>query len=112
MWGVGAVISPQEMMVLSQFESKELEIFKGILKTISKRGVPEILFCLKRGEKKFSQIMFETRLNPGVLGRHLKELKSLNMVDKDGDYYFLTDVGIGAIEILEDLKRLAALIGN
>jgi len=76
------------------------------LKVLSKSGVSDILFCLSKEQKRFSQIMFETRLNPGVLARHLKELMSLGVITKDGKYYALSERGMMVVDVLRKLREL------
>jgi len=104
------VLLQRSSIAVEALESAEMEFFREILKVISKKGVSDILFCLSKEQKRFSQIMFETRLNSGVLGRHLKELRSLGIVTKNGEYYTLSEIGMNAIGILNELKKLAKLM--
>ncbi len=97
-------------LVVGSPKTDGLEEIQTILKTISKNGVSKIIFCLKKSPKKFSQIMFETRLNPGVLGRHLKSLMELKVVSKNGEYYYLTEAGVSVLNILEEFKKLAEIL--
>ena len=90
--------------------TESLEEIQKILKTISKNGVSKILFCLEKSPKRFSQIMFETRLNPGVLGRHLKSLIELKVVSKNGEYYHLTEAGMNVLDILRRFRKLAEIM--
>jgi len=91
-------------------ETTELDEIQKILKAISKNGVSKILFCLEKSPKRFSQIMFETRLNPGVLGRHLKSLTELKVVRKNGECYCLTEVGVNVLDILRRFRKLAEIM--
>ena len=67
-----------------------------ILKTISYAGTIEVLASLGKGKKRFTEIMFETRLNPGILNRVLKTLISSGILVKcaDDEGYELTQKGI------------------
>ncbi|MCS7130804.1 MAG: ArsR family transcriptional regulator [Archaeoglobaceae archaeon] len=76
------------------------------LKVISRNGVSDILFSLERGPQRFSQLMFETKLNPGILDRHLKALLEFNLIIKNSETYELTDSGRRLIAILQQLFRV------
>lgn len=67
-----------------------------ILKTISYAGTMEVLASLGKGKKRFTDIMFETKLNPGILNRVLKTLITSGIVLKcaNDEGYELTDKGI------------------
>jgi predicted transcriptional regulator len=90
-----------------------------ILKTLSYAGAMNVLFIITSGTSKFSDIMFEARLNPGILNRLLKLLISANMIERTEDGYKLSRKGARiishAIEILaiedeiddyEDIKKI------
>jgi DNA-binding HxlR family transcriptional regulator len=77
-----------------------------ILKVISRSGVSEILFSLNEKPKRFSELMFETHLNPGILDRHLKALMEYEIVEKESDSYSLTPKGVKVVEKLEELFRI------
>lgn len=87
------------------YKLKSEEEIREILKVISRKGVSEILKSLRNDPKKFSQIMFETKLNPSILDRHLKALSKLGLVKKDGENYRLTSCGIYVLKIIEDLYK-------
>jgi DNA-binding HxlR family transcriptional regulator len=67
-----------------------------ILKTISYAGTMEVLASLGKGPKRFTEIMFETKLNPGILNRVLKTLIAQAIVAKcpDDEGYELTEKGV------------------
>ncbi|WP_230741357.1 winged helix-turn-helix transcriptional regulator [Methanooceanicella nereidis] len=68
-----------------------------ILKTISYAGTMEVLTSLGKGPKRFTEIMFETKLNPGILNRVLKTLINSGIVSRcanEEDGYELTTKGI------------------
>ncbi len=77
-----------------------------LLKILSRNGVCSILLCLEKNPKRFSQLMFDARLNPGVLNRHLKSLMQLDMVKKVSDEYMLTENGKRIVEVLKQLMRI------
>ena len=90
-----------------------------ILKTLSYAGAMSVLFIVTRGNAKFSDIMFESRLNPGILNRLLKLLVASDMIDRTEDGYKLSGKGARvvsyAVEILaledgsngyEDIKKI------
>jgi DNA-binding HxlR family transcriptional regulator len=76
---------------------------RRFLKVISRNGISDILFALERSPRRFSQLMFETKLNPGILDRHLKALMELKIVEKNEETYELTDTGRRLISILRQL---------
>ncbi len=75
----------------------------AILKVLSRNGVSDILFSLEESPKRFSQLMFEARLNPGVLDRHLKVLMGFELVVKVDGRYELTERGRRAVNTLHAL---------
>ncbi|MDI9646324.1 MAG: ArsR family transcriptional regulator [Archaeoglobales archaeon] len=85
----------------------ETNVDVTVLKVLSRSGVSSIVFCLERSPKRFSEIMFETRLNPGILDRHLKALAKLEIVEKSEDFYQLTKKGL---EVAEVLQRLFSIV--
>ena len=64
-----------------------------ILKTLSYVGTMDVLFTICKGKTKFTDIMFETELNPGILNRLLKTLMSANILIKDRDGYHMSERG-------------------
>jgi len=95
------MISIEELFgVKTNFDQQKL------LKVISRNGVSDILFSLERNPQRFSQLMFETKLNPGILDRHLKALIDFNIVTKNSEVYELTDTGKRLISILQQLFRV------
>lgn len=64
-----------------------------ILKTLSYVGTMDVLFTICKGKTKFTDIMFETELNPGILNRLLKTLMSAEILVKDRDGYHMSDRG-------------------
>jgi predicted transcriptional regulator len=68
---------------------KEMEI----LKTLSYVGTMDVLFTICKGKTKFTDIMFETELNPGILNRLLKTLLSADILVKDRDGYHMSERG-------------------
>lgn len=85
------------------FERKPDGESEKVLKVISRSGMSNILFSLDRKPLRFSQLMFETKLNPGILDRHLKALMQLRIVEKNSDSYILTESGKKLVRILEQL---------
>lgn len=79
---------------------------KDILKIIGRKGVSDILYSLESGPKKFSQLMFDTKLNPSILDRHLKVLLKVGLVVKEDKVYRLTEAGLKVVETIEDLLEL------
>ncbi len=77
-----------------------------VLKVIARSGVSSILFRLYEKPKRFSELMFETHLNPGILDRHLKALIDCSLVEKGDDRYMLTDKGKKVVEALRELFRV------
>lgn len=56
----------------------------------------EVLASLGKGPKRFTEIMFETKLNPGILNRVLKTLINQGIIARcpDDEGYELTEKGI------------------
>ncbi|WP_456468977.1 helix-turn-helix domain-containing protein [Archaeoglobus sp.] len=79
---------------------------KDVLKVIARKGVSDILYSLERSPKRFSQLMFDTKLNPSILDRHLKALMRLELVTKEGGMYRLTEIGDKVVTTIEDLLSL------
>lgn len=82
------------------------ERHEKILKVISRNGICPILFTLDSRPMKFSELMFETRLNPGVVDRHLKCLSEMGIVEREDNYYRLTENGKQVIPIIEQFLTL------
>lgn len=89
-----------------QLFKKDDERKHELLKTISRNGVSDILFSLEKSPLRFSQLMFETKLNPGILNRHLKALQQLKLVEKVEDTYELTSGGKKIVRALEQLLAI------
>jgi DNA-binding HxlR family transcriptional regulator len=84
------------LMPVPRAMNNKLVIPMEILKTISYAGTMEVLASLGKGRKRFTEIMFETKLNPGILNRVLKTLISSGIVLKcaEDEGYELTEKGI------------------
>ncbi|AAB89442.1 MULTISPECIES: helix-turn-helix domain-containing protein [Archaeoglobus] len=96
---MGEVIEAENM--------EELDIsVKEVLKIIGRKGVSDILYSLSDGPKKFSQLMFDTKLNPSILDRHLKVLLKVGLVIKEDKHYKLTESGTKVVETIDDLLEL------
>ena len=67
-----------------------------ILKTISSAGTVDVLVSLGKGPRRFTDIMFETKLNPGILNRVLKGLLKAGIIKhcEGGLGYDLTEKGV------------------
>lgn len=83
-------------------EKREFEI----LKTLSYAGAMDVLFTITRGKSKFTDIMFETKLNPGILNRLLKALITADMLKKDSDGYHLSEKGAQTVSYTLDILAL------
>ncbi|MFP3909281.1 MAG: ArsR family transcriptional regulator [Archaeoglobaceae archaeon] len=82
------------------------EKHEKVLKIISRNGICPILFTLDSKPMKFSELMFETRLNPGVVDRHLKCLYDLGIVEREDNYYQLTENGKKIIPVIEQFLTM------
>ena len=89
--------------MIEPFRDGKAEKLEAVLKIISRSGVSDVLFSLERGSKRFSQLMFETKLNPGIIDRHLKALLELGVAEKNEERYELTDRGKKLVEILREI---------
>ncbi|MCS7130947.1 MAG: helix-turn-helix transcriptional regulator [Archaeoglobaceae archaeon] len=87
-------------------EEDKGEDTREVLKVISRRGVGDLLNSLKNGPKKFSQLMFDTRLNPSIIDRHLKALIKLGLVSKENESYKLTEHGRNVLKVVDELFRV------
>ena len=93
-----------------------------ILKTISYAGTMDVLFAIIVGKNKFTDIMFDTELNPGILNRLLKSLLTAQMIEKDTEGYHITEKGskivLYALQIIdidgepEKHKEIRELLAN
>ena len=89
------------------FQLTNHETFQKLLKVIARNGAPAILFSLSnKGEMQFSHLIFETRLNPSVLNRHLKALMELGIIEKVDGKYTLTETGKRLVSILKEIRNL------
>ncbi len=79
------------------------------LKVISKSGLFPILKSLDETPQKFSELMFNTRLNPGVVDRHLKLLSEHGIIQRDDNIYSLSEKGR---ELLPALKKVIEVINS
>ncbi len=94
-----------KLLVVSQY-TKPTGTREDILKVLSKSGVYAILSTLSKKSMRFSQLMFKTRLNPGVLDRHLKSLIKLEIVEKNDGYYTLTPKGEKILKALDQIFKV------
>lgn len=94
------------MREIGMFQLTNDETFQKLLKVVARNGAPAILFSLSKGEMQFSHLMFETRLNPGVLSRHLKALMEVGIVERVNGKYALTETGKRLASILREMKDL------
>jgi DNA-binding HxlR family transcriptional regulator len=83
-------------------EKREFEI----LKTLSYAGAMDVLFTVTKGKTKFTDIMFETKLNPGILNRLLKALMASDILEKSVDGYHLSDKGAWIVSYTLDILAL------
>jgi DNA-binding HxlR family transcriptional regulator len=80
---------------------------KRVLKLLARSGVCEVLFKLETEPRKFSQLIFDVKINPGALSRHLKNLVELGVVSKnDQEMYELTEYGRELVSILRQLFKV------
>ncbi len=77
-----------------------------ILKTLSYAGAMDVLFTVTKGKTKFTDIMFETKLNPGILNRLLKALIASDILEKNADGYHLSDKGARIVSYTLDILAL------
>ncbi len=78
-----------------------------LLKVISRSGVTTILYTLRKSPQRFSQLIFSTKLNPGILNRHLKALMKFNLVTKSDNSYVLTSKGEKVVSIIDQIIKLS-----
>lgn len=73
-----------------------------LLKALSYSNSTEILHYLNGGKKRFVDIENDLSLNPNIVNMRLKDLRSVDLVDKvKRGTYRLTDKGERAAQILE-----------
>ncbi|AGK60850.1 hypothetical protein Asulf_00842 [Archaeoglobus sulfaticallidus PM70-1] len=96
---------PSQKTLIASNEGGTKDVEK-ILKVVSRSGVSTILFALDRYPMRFSQLMFETRLNPGILDRHLKSLMQFELVEKGDELYTLTPKGEKILNIINQIFGL------
>jgi DNA-binding HxlR family transcriptional regulator len=54
----------------------------------------------------FSELMFEVRLNPGVVDRNLKALLEHSLVERKENKYFLTEKGKKVVLLLKKFSEI------
>jgi len=86
-------------------ESRHERITKT-LKVLARSGVCDVISRLKLSSCGFSQLMFEIKLNPGMLSRHLKTLTENAVIEKHLNNYELTEKGRKLVEILEEISKI------
>lgn len=69
-----------------------------IYKALGRSGSTKILRYLVNNDARFCEIMTGTGLNPGILGRLIKELISIKAISYNAGYYGLTNFGVTAAE--------------
>jgi|GEM_PF-2960295 len=77
-----------------------------LLKVLSRSGVLSVLSALNDAPLRFSQLMFRASLNPGILYRHLRSLIELGIVEKNGDFYEITEKGRLVLSIVNELLSI------
>lgn len=92
-----------QMMEIDEKAGKIDYGVSDVLKIIGRKGMSDILYCLENEPKRFSQLMFETKLNPSILDRHLKVLLKFGLVMKEDNFYRLTESGIKVVKTIDDL---------
>lgn len=74
------------------------------LKIVSKNGMCSIILALRDRPLKFTELVFEARLNSGVLAKNLKTLTESGIVTKDEkNNYTITEIGRKFISVIEEL---------
>lgn len=102
------VMGDEEVFILMDVKT----LFEGqdrigkLLKLLARSGVSSILLTLEMKPCRFSQLMFESQLNPGVLSRHLKALQDFAVIEKSSDTYQLTDKGGKVVKILRAIFEI------
>lgn len=91
---------------ISNNTKDKYEIITKTLKILARNGVCDVISSLKLGPRGFSQLMFETNLNPGMLSRHLKTLTEHAVVEKYSNNYELTEKGRKIVEILDEINSI------
>jgi predicted transcriptional regulator len=77
----------------------------SILKAISHSGALDVLTTIANGTSKFTDIMFKTQLNPGILNRLLKEQVKAGIISKEGGYC-LTEKGRLVLDHINAINSL------
>ncbi len=66
----------------------------------------DVLFSVTKGKTKFTDIMFETKLNPGILNRLLKALIASDILEKSTEGYRLSEKGAWIVSYTLDILAL------
>ena len=74
-----------------------------VVRTISRKHTCKILFLIRNDPVRFTQLVYEARVSPGALSDRLKDLLSMKVIEKSGDYYKLTEKGNRLVSLLEEL---------
>ena len=71
-----------------------LRAYVAIQKLVANEGRLRILVALSKGPRTWSELMFESRINPKSLRDNLELLIESGLVQKEGTAYSSTDAGL------------------
>jgi DNA-binding HxlR family transcriptional regulator len=82
----------------------------SIFYVLGKKGTIEVLYKIKDGVNSFTALKkaLDTegcKVSTRTLAERLNELEEENLIQKDGNKYYLTKKGQEAIEIIEDIMK-------
>ncbi|XRO76746.1 winged helix-turn-helix transcriptional regulator [Methanocaldococcus sp. 10A] len=85
----------------------------SIFYVLGKKGTIEILYKIKEGVNTFTNIKSALDIegcgvSTRTLAERLNELEDENLIQKDGNKYYLTKKGQEAIEIIENIMKWEA----
>jgi len=78
-----------------------------MLKTLAYSHALDVLALLGEEARRFTDIERELELNPNFVNMRLKDLRRIDLVEKDSGKYRITDKGQKALRIGQELNNIA-----
>ncbi|RLI79927.1 hypothetical protein DRP05_02430 [Archaeoglobales archaeon] len=75
-------------------------------RAIRSESAIKILMSLKEEELRFSQLYIKTRLKPLIIHRQIENLKKLELIGKNNEYFYITSKGKNLLDELDELLAL------
>jgi len=93
-------------MITIQCQEWQYRKAEQVLKVFGRSYVYTLLKSLNKTPKRFSELMRETGVNPCILSRNLKTLTEMEVIEKLGDLYTLTEKGRTSLELVDEILSI------